>query len=401
MSAEPEFLVARVERLVASGAGLARVDGQVVFVRGALPGDLVRARIVRRARRHLEAETVERIESSPERRAPRCRHFGACGGCALQDLSYPAQLAAKRALLCDALRSIAGIRTEIPLEIIGSPEYGWRARGEFQLAPTADGSRPAAFRPRSSELTPLAECPVLVPELEAELRRRAAGPWTAAPAARVLRLAAGTAGVAAVELDANGALIGAEPEVVQHVAGFALACGAASFFQGNRALLEPLVERATGGARGALAFDLYAGSGLFSLPLSRAFDLVLAAEEDPAAVERSRRNAAANGRTNVRFEAADVARWIVRARRLDPDFVLLDPPRSGPGPGVAEAVAAVARREIRYVSCDPATLARDLRAMLARGWRLESLALLDLFPQTLHVESVARLVPALSPAVGA
>jgi len=385
------ILEARIERLVANGSGLARVDGRVLFVRGGLPGDRVRARVVRSAKRHDEAEVEELLEPSPDRRAPRCAHFGACGGCALQDLAYPAQLAAKRELLLDALRSIAGIRPEFEIVVLGSPEYGWRSRAEFQVLGAEADARPAAIRARSKDLEPVHECPVLVPTLEAELRQLAAGSRTIPTGARHLHLAAGDASVAVVPTNAKDEVIGKEREVVQKVLGLELAFGASGFFQANRVLLESLVERATGGARGDVAFDLYAGSGLFSVQLARAFDIVMAVEENPAAVERLRANAKRNGRTGVLAEASDVGRWLARAKKLEPDFVLLDPPRSGTEPGVVETIAEIGPREIRIVACDPAMLARDLKALLAAGYVLESLVVIDLFPQTLHVETVARL----------
>ncbi len=230
-----------------------------------------------------------------------------------------------------------------------------------------------------------------MPTLEAELKSLADGSRAIPTGSRHLHLAAGDAAVAVVPTNAKGQVIGKEREVVQKVLGLELAFGASGFFQANRVLLESLVERATGGARGDLAFDLYAGSGLFSVQLARAFDIVMAVEEDSAAVERLRANAKRNGRTGVLAEASDVGRWLVRAKKLGPDFVLLDPPRSGTEPGVVEAIAEIGPREIRIVACDPAMLARDLKTLVASGYVLESLVVIDLFPQTLHVETVARL----------
>ncbi|MCY2958553.1 MAG: class I SAM-dependent RNA methyltransferase [Planctomycetota bacterium] len=382
---------ARIERLVASGAGLARVEGRVVFVAGAVPGDLVRARVVRSAKRHDEAVVEELLEPSPDRRVARCAHFGTCGGCALQHLAYPAQLAAKRALVLDALRSVAGVVPEFEVEVLGSPEYGWRARAEFQVASTGTKRGPGGFRVRSHEVEAVHECPVLVPELENALRELDGGARPIPEDARTIHLAAGDAKTAVVYSDEKGKVIGNELEIRQNVAGFDFTLGARGFFQANRALLPQLVERATAGPHGSLAFDLYAGSGLFSLPLARRFDLVMAVEEDKAAAARLGVNARRAGRTGVQAHASEVSRWLGLARRLGPDFVLLDPPRAGAGPGVVDALVASGAAEIRYVSCDPATLARDLRGFLPRGYRLEGLVVLDLFPQTLHVEAIATL----------
>ena len=386
-------LVATIERLVASGAGLARVDGRVVFVQGAIPGDRVRARIVREAKRHAEAVVVEILEPSVDRRTPRCAHFGACGGCALQHVAYPAQLAAKRGLLLDALRSVAGFVPEFEIDIVGSPEYGWRSRAEFQVARVGEALAPGCFRVRSHDVEAVHECPVLVPELETFVRDLASGARAIPASARTIHAAAGDTDAALVFADESGSTIGADFEVTHDLDGLRVTSDARGFFQANRPLLRELVQRATKGAPGSIAFDLYAGAGTFSLPLARRFDLVMAVEEDARAVEHLRANALRAGRTGIQPHASDVGKWLALGRKLGPEFVVLDPPRTGAGPVVVDALASMVPPEIRYVSCDPATLARDLRGFLDRGYRVESLALFDLFPQTLHVETIATLRP--------
>ncbi len=390
-SPSAETVVATIERLVASGAGLARVDGRVVFVQGAIPGDRVRARIVRQAKRHAEAVALEILEPSVDRRAPRCAHFGACGGCALQHMAYPAQLAAKRGLLLDALRSVGGFVPDFEIDIVGSPEYGWRSRAQFQVTSVDGALAPGCFRVRSHDVEAVRECPVLVPELETFVRELASGARAIPESARTIHAAAGDADTALVFADESGGSIGGESAVTQDIAGLRVTSDARGFFQANRPLLGELVERATKGVPGTLAFDLYAGAGTFSLPLARRFDLVMAIEEDARAVEHLRANALRSGRTGIQPHASDVGKWLALGRKLGPEFVLLDPPRTGAGPAVVDALAAIAAPEIRYVSCDPATLARDLRGFIDQGYRVESLALFDLFPQTLHVETVATL----------
>ncbi len=384
-------LEAIIERLVASGAGLARVDGRVVFVQGALPGDRVRARVVRQAKRHAEAVVEELLEPSPDRTVPRCAHFGACGGCALQHLAYPAQLAAKRGLLLDALRSVASYVPEFEIEVLGSPEYGWRTRAEFQVTRASGAAAPGLFRVRSHDVEPVRECPVLVPELESKLRELASGARAIPGDAHTIHVSAGDADAAVVFADAAGRTVGADAAVTHGIAGLEVTSDARGFFQANRALLMTLVERATAGVPGGLAFDLYAGAGTFSLPLARRFDLVMSVEEDARAVEHLKANALRAGRTGVQAHASDVGKWLALGKKLGPEFVLLDPPRTGAGLLVVEALAAIAAPEIRYVSCDPATLARDVRGLVDRGYAVESLTVLDLFPQTMHVETVAVL----------
>ncbi len=381
-----------IERLLINGSGLARVDGRVVFVPGGLPGDELRVRVVRHARRHVEAEVVEVRRPSPDRRAARCAHFGTCGGCALQDLAYPAQLEAKKTFVLDALRARGGPAEGVEVEVIGSPEYGWRARAELRVVPGAgDGPRLGYLRARTHDVLAVGACPVLVPDLESELLRLSTGvlAWPAGTAS--VHLAAGDARVARAHDDARGRPLDAEPEIVQRVANRDLRLGARSFFQANRPLLETLVARATGGATGGLAVDLYAGSGLFALALAPRFEAVLAVEVDAAAAERARRNAEDVGLAHVSITRADASEWLRRAQRLAPDLLVLDPPRSGAGPEVIDGIANLGPAEIRYVSCDPGTLARDLERLRGHGYGLRSLAILDLFPQTLHVETVAVL----------
>lgn len=362
-----------IEKLVYGGHGLARLDGQVVFVPFAAPQDRLRVRVTETGRGFARAEVVEVLAPGPARRAPRCRHFGVCGGCSLQHVAYEAQLAAKAEFVRESLRRLGGIEWTAEIPVRAAAEYGWRARAEVQ----ARRGHAGFFRAGTHEIVDVAECPVLVPELEARVRALAAD-----PPRRAVTLAASDDGT--VAQDDRGT-------VRRRVAGFEFASAPDAFFQGNRLLVEDLVAEATGGASGELAVDLYAGVGLFSLPLARSFARVVAVESHRRSAAQGAANASANGVANVSFETADVAERLAAGFGAAPDLVLLDPPRTGAGPGVAGAIAALAPREVRYVSCDPATLARDLRAFAGAGLRLASVVALDLFPQTHHVETVATL----------
>jgi 23S rRNA (uracil1939-C5)-methyltransferase len=179
----------------------------------------------------------------------------------------------------------------------------------------------------------------------------------------------------------------------QHIGGIDYAFGIRSFFQSNRSLVEELVRASVGEMQGEVAVDLYAGVGLFSLQLSRRFEHVYAIESDRFAANHGIENLRANGIVNVRYEAISVEAWLKykSAAVPRPDFVLLDPPRAGAGRKVIERLVSLAPKAITYVSCDPATLARDLRDLLDRGYSLRSITGLDMFPQTFHVEAVAHL----------
>jgi 23S rRNA (uracil1939-C5)-methyltransferase len=362
-----------IEKLVFGGEGLARHDGRTVFIPFAAPGDRVGVRIVEERRNFARGEIVEILAPGPARRAPRCRHFGVCGGCDLQHVAYEAQAEAKAGFVRESLRRLGGIDWPGEIPVRTGPEFGYRTRTQLQ----SSAGRVGYFRAGSHEVVAIGQCPVLVPELEAlavaTRARDLDGP---------IHLAAGDA-VAVVA--APGA------RVHRRIGGFDLEFGAAAFFQGNRFLAETLVREATSGVCGRLAVDLYAGSGLFTLALAPAFGEVLGIESDRPAAAQGMENAGLNGATNVRFVAADVAAWLARNAAARPDLVLLDPPRAGTGPLVANAIAALAPPAIHYVSCDPATLARDLRVLVGAGYEIRSVVAVDLFPQTHHVESVVRL----------
>lgn len=363
-----------------------------MLVRFSAPGDRLLVRIEDRApgssRKVLRGSIESVIEPSQERTEPACRHFGACGGCQLQHLSREAELRAKTGFVRDCLRRIAGIRWDGEIAIESGPEYGWRSRVALHVS---SERRPGFFRAGGREIVPIEDCPVLVPPLRDLVRRFASGAAALPEGAEELALVAGDAG----EIAAHPAVSSREC-VHQTIAGFDFAFEAASFSQANRSMVEKLVERANEGAQGGIALDLYAGSGLFALPLARRCEVVHAVESDPAAVRSGRENARRNRIGNVRYHEADVGAWLASTgASLRPDRVLLDPPRTGAGPGVVEGIVDLAPREVAYVSCDPATWARDLRRFVDRGWTIRSIEALDLFPRSYHVEAIARLTSGL------
>lgn len=362
-----------VEKLVFKGDGLARHGGVAVFVPFAAPGDRLRVRVTEVGRGFARAEIVEVLRPGPARRAPRCRHFGVCGGCRLQHVEYAAQLDAKAGFVRESLRRLGGIDWTAEIPVRSAAEYGWRTRAEIQ----ARRGHVGYFREATHEIVDVSECPILAPAAEAFVVGLAADPPKSA-----VHVALGDDGVVATGHGAS---------VRQRIAGFDFEFGADSFFQANRLLVEELVREAVDGAAGRSAVDLFAGAGLFSLPLSRTFGDVVAVEGRAATARRGEANAARNGVSNVRFVADSAENWVASARTERPDLVLLDPPRTGVGPRGAEAVARIEAPAVTYVSCDPATLARDLAVFVALGYRLTSVVALDMFPQTYHVETVAKL----------
>ena len=354
-----------------------------------LPGERVRLDIGE----HVHADLAEVVEASPERVAPPCPLFTRCGGCHYQHAPYEFQLARKVEILREQLRRVGKIDYQGEIETIAGPPLGYRNRAQFHVANGQIGY----LAPRSHTLVPVpGDCPILSPRLNqalAEMRARLHDP-------RFPRF------VQAIELFTNETdvqvnVLEADRPVAKT---FYEWCGSAvaidyatswgvfrvsprSFFQVNRFLIENLVDAALAGAEGKSALDLYAGVGFFSLALARRFQNVIAVESGASAARDLEVNAARAG----------VALPIDRARVEDflrgfadtPDFVLLDPPRAGLGRAVIAELERLAPPRMTIVSCDPATLARDVAALA--NYRMDRVTLIDLFPQTYHIETVVHL----------
>jgi 23S rRNA (uracil1939-C5)-methyltransferase len=379
----------RIEKLLYGGQGLAHVDGRALLVPFTAPGDLLRVRIEETGRRVLRGSIESVLEPAPSRRSPACAHFGACGGCHLQHLDREGELGAKAEFLRDCLGRIAGVRWDGPIDVESGADYAWRSRVALHVLREPDvPPRVGYFRSGSREIVPIEECPVLVPALREAVAGFRRSPASIPEGADRIDLVAGDDGRVGSSLSMPAA-------VRQRITGFELELEAGVFSQANPAMADRLVRRALGEERGERAVDLYAGSGLFSLPLAARFGSVEAVESDERAVRLGVRNGRANGIENVRWSRARVRDWLEAARRgLRPDLVLLDPPRAGAGPEVVDRILDLAPRRIVYVACDPATWARDLRRFVERGSTILEIAAVDLFPRSYHVEALARLAPA-------
>ncbi|HEX8495310.1 MAG TPA: class I SAM-dependent RNA methyltransferase [Pyrinomonadaceae bacterium] len=390
-TASPEIEVT-IERILPGGVGLAHAGGQTLLVSLAAPDDRVRVRIERASGSVRFASIVEIINPSPARVEPPCPYFGRCGGCDFQQLSYEAQLAAKQEIISDCLRRIAHIELD-PRQIPMTPsplEWHYRSRAQWQH----DGrSRRLGYFERSSHrVCDVAACPVLAPSLQDTFLSLREQMHNAALPANVVEFqaVAGDEGASlAPSINDEGT-----PEVSRTIAGHRYHFSADGFFQINHELLPALVAAAISDApQGTHAVDLYCGVGLFTLPLARRFIRVTGIEANSDAITYARRNLSDAQLSNATFECARVGEYLdSHAQELAPaDFVLLDPPRAG---AEAEAIAGLLTlrpQRITYVSCDPATLARDLKELLKGGYQLEALAAFDMFPQTHHVEAIAKL----------
>jgi 23S rRNA (uracil1939-C5)-methyltransferase len=385
-----------IERIVPGGYGLGHLTGRTLFVSGAAPGDKVRVRADKVKGAVAWGRVVEVLEAGPDRVTPLFPDVAACGVADFAHLRYAGQLAAKAAIVRDALKRIGGIDAPEDLAVRPSPEqWGYRMRAEWRHDPAAPafgfhaaGSRAVCDVPTD---------PFVGAELAAAFADLRAAALAGELPADLLELRAGAAGgVVSLDPDPSG-----DPPrtIVARVAGEDLAHDARAFFQPNAVMLEPLVAEALRFAEApddgeGLAIDLFCGVGLFTLPLARRFRRVIGVEADGHAAAFAQANADRAGLANVRIAPQPVEAWLAGAYRSHgrPPFLLLDPPRVGLESAALHGILRLKPTRIAYVSCDPATLARDLKALLAAGYELDDLAALDLFPQTHHVEVVAHLV---------
>lgn len=384
-------LTLRCQDLASGGRAVARMqDGRVVFVSGACPGELVEATLEVDKGRFLEASLDRVLEPSVDRTTPACRHFGDCGGCSWQFLSYPAQLRAKQRILEDALRRIGKLSELPPIEVVGS-DSPWGTRNRAQLQPSGAKGTPWGFFAAGSRRTvALAECPVLVNELQGlwnELADVDGNPWADRRQRSVF--AYGAQGKRWVQVPGGRASAPAQVEVL----GRSLRFSPEGFFQSHLGLVPRMVQEVLADDRGQEAWDLYSGVGLFACHLQGRFARVHAVESDPLAALHAQANIG-----QALHHRRDVESWLEQRLHdgaIRPDLAVVDPPRQGLTPRALWALLETAPRKIRYVSCGHDTLARDLGQIVSRGgWRLETLCLVDLYPHTPHMEVVASLVSA-------
>jgi len=347
----------------------------------------VRIRELKGKTAFAEIESV--IEPSPERIDPPCEYFGVCGGCDFQQMNYRAQLAAKVGIIRDNLRRIGKIEYENEIPIIASPEqFGYRLRAQWHVDPSS--KRIGYYQRNSRDLVDIDRCMILTPELQEKLTElRSSLPWEAFSSDKPqIEAATGNGGKTSVF---SPELPEPEVEIEFDAFGEKLLFSARSFFQGNRFLIDKLVETALGSASGANALDLYCGVGLFTLPLARRFSNVTGIEENDEAVRFALKSAANAGLANLEFHAENVRRYLANVVETDLDFVLLDPPRFGTEKEMMASLIRLRPKHVSYVSCDPSVLARDLKRFVENDYQILSIIALDMFPQTHHVETVVHL----------
>lgn len=438
-----------IEGYAADGAGVARLDGVVVFAKGGVRGEECDVLIEKVGRSAVWGRVTRAVVPSPARIVPQCLHYTKCGGCQLRHMNYAEELEAKRIRVEDSLRRIGG--ADVRVDVIHGAQDTRRYRNKVQFPVQAgqDGPLAGFYRQRTHSVIDVEDC-LLQPEPAGRLRA-AALKWmeqykvpayderTGSGLVRHFYVRVNRAGDSLFCLLVNGrqvpheaelaaALRAAEPGLVGVVLGVNekrnnvilgdryrtlwgrdyledVLCGLSfrlsvpSFYQVNAPQAEVLYRRALdlAGLTGSeTVLDLYCGIGTITLCLARKAKRVVGAEVVPQAIKDARENARRNGVGNVEFfcgDAADIARRFAEAGER-PDVVTVDPPRKGLAPQVVESIAQMAPRRVVYVSCDPATLARDVKRFSELGYAAQTAAAVDLFPRTAHVESVVLLTRA-------
>jgi len=436
-----------IEKLIYGGDGLAHHEGSTVFVPFVLPAERVAVSPVEQKKKFVRARVDNLLEPSPQRVLPPCPHFGVCGGCNYQHIPYEAQLAYKAEILRETLRRIGRIDWTGQIKTHASPPWSYRNRAQWKIRPpleaTSDSGPTASaankglakldigyFRANSTALCAVEDCAILSPlllktllglraalaagDLPRELREieafsnEGAGETTD-PGGSKLLLTANFAGFPSRLAEHAETIRRIVPEaasilfhdpshdrmelfgpgfVETESAGVKYRVGHFSFFQVNRFLVDDLVRTVCDEENGRLALDLYAGVGLFSIPLAKSFERVIAVESNPAAVRDLETNM--RGQSTIEVRTADVERFLERTKER-PEFVVLDPPRDGLAPDAAKRLGRLQPARITYVSCEPPTLARDLAVLIEAGYDCSEIHLFDLFPQTFHMETVVRL----------
>ena len=427
----------RIEKLVYGGDGLAHSDGNTVFVPLVLPGELVRIESVTKKKKFIRGRLQSVVEPSPERVAAPCPHFSRCGGCQYQHIPYDAQIRYKTQILRETLGRIGRIQWDGEIATHASPPFGYRNRAQWKVQGGAGSSNGGAtgaagigyFEMGSNRLCAVTECSILSPRLQETLsllRQMLSSTKALQDIDEIEAFADSNDQKILLNLSADrlsgppesiaAALRGAVPNVesifIQDrradkfhldgpgyvnyaVGGTNFRVGHLSFFQVNRFMVEPLLQAVIAGTRGKLAVDLFSGVGLFTVALTKQFERAIGVESNPAAAKDLDANLKESGGTspssrNITAESF-LSRWHEK-----PDLIVVDPPRAGIEPDALAHMKKLAPPRIHYVSCDPATLARDLALLVgtngAGPYEIESMNLFDIFPQTYHMEVLVRLI---------
>ena len=388
----------KIEKLIYGGAGLGRESGRVVLVPYVLPGEEVRIETVREKKDLIEARAASIDEPAAERIEPACKYFTHCGGCHYQQAGAEFQLAQKREILVEVLRRVGKIEAPAEIRTIGGPAWEYRNRAQFHIVKGHIGFAAAG----SHELIPIDSCPISSPKINATLAimKRMAKKRDWPDFLRSIEVFTNERDVQLNVIETEGEFHVAKrffDWCAQEIPGFVhgpivyegYQVSGNSFFQVNRFLIKDLIQTVMAGAEGMTALDLYAGAGLFTLPLASRFDRVTAVEVNRGAYGDLEVNSK-KSKGSIETVRRPVEMYLDELRQT-PVFVVADPPRAGLGKDVVKQLCRLKPKRLVIVACDPATLARDLAGLTAGGFKIDAMTLVDLFPQTYHMETVVAL----------
>jgi 23S rRNA (uracil1939-C5)-methyltransferase len=427
----PGPIEVRIEKLIYGGEGLAHHEGHTVFAPFVLPDESVSIEPVERRKKFIRGRVAQINKPSADRAVAPCPYFGICGGCDYQHIPYELQLRYKTEILRETLSRLGRVQWDGPIVPHASPPYGYRNRVQWKIGRDAGGAPDIGyFQAGSQKLCAIRQCPIASPRLNealgaivtllqsgklpdglGEMEAFAdqdddrlllnigldAADHAAAEMAALFRSALPSVETFLIhDRRADGFELEGPGHISYRVGDHRYQIGHLSFFQVNRFLLDELVRAVIGEARGKLALDLFAGVGLFSVPLANRFERLIAVESNPAAARDLEANLQASGAPSPNLRQTTVEAFLERWQER-PELVVLDPPRMGVAARALARLMKLGPQEIVYLSCDPATLARDL-AILAgdrqnpRGYQISELHLVDIFPQTYHIEALVRLL---------
>ena len=436
MSSDKTILV-QIEKLVHGGKGLAHDGSLAIFVEGVLPGESARIQLGRVRKGYAEGRLLDIVTPSSDRMTAPCAVYGRCGGCQLQHASATAQLELKRNILTETLARLGGLTDLIVPPLVASPDrYGYRSRARLAVVRPKQGPASLAyFEGGSHRPVPISTCPLLATRLNeavAHLNQALADSGAMAELLQEVRLGFSAAtGEVVLQYEAERCTLGqaeawfkrvrtgcvwvkgqvmvsgrgaqqrrwmdGETMLVEQVGGLRLRCSDRSFTQANWKLNEVLVEAVTSWALEEAetaplrVLELYAGIGNFGLPIARAGALVTLAEGNSAALADARYNARVNHIGRCRFRSGPAEAILAACAPGEYDLVLLDPPRTGLSKEALTGLVGLKPFRVLYLSCDPPTLARDLRAMGEAEYRVTRLQGYDMFPQTMHIETLVEV----------
>jgi 23S rRNA (uracil1939-C5)-methyltransferase len=367
-----------IEKLVYGGAGLARAETGVIFVPRTAPGDVVEVEVVERKKDYATARVVKIFEPSGDRQEPYCPNYETAGCCHWQHIRYDRQVDHKETIIRESLQRLGRLKWDGPIQRITGPDRNYRLRATFHTVERRLGF----VQEKTNVVVPIRECASLVPELNQFI-----GTVDAGHAQQVHAISAPE--VAATFVLPDGTMQRAGRATI-HVEGVQYKITAETFFQANRFLLASFIKEILDqcGPSPRHVLELYAGVGFFSIPLAGIAKEVIAIESGRTAVRQARENARLNGRWQLEIVEGQVDATISGAD-LKPDVVVLDPPRTGCGVKNAERIAGLGAGRIVYVSCNPATFAREAAIFLAKNYDLRRITLIDQFPNTYHIELAA------------